>query len=233
MSKKPQQTQRIKTLNAHDLQKIMHSMNMFYPQIVLSIPRNTSKLSRLKKNCALAILDTEPEDKIAIHYDTTTRRRITGEWTSLIMKISNGQTYRLRSLSLAVENRKTISDLLVEEFQRLTQAGNTSAKVLWEKVTSVMTDSVSKNLHVEDQVAATLNSTHIPFHLLCVSHTCEVFDRGNIKVLLEAEKKLGLQEILILSFLPSSKSVTVAALQALNKLVINDGHKSSKWQAAL
>ena len=189
-----------------------------------------------EKNCALAILDTEPEDKIAIHYDTTTRRRNAGDWTSLIMKISNSLTYRLRPLSLAVENRKTISDLLVEEFQHLAQAGNTSAKVLWEKVTSVMTDSVSKNLHVEDQVAATLNSTHIPFHLLCVSHTCEVFDTGNIKVLLEAEKKLGLRETLITrmpalqSFLPSSKSVTVASLEALNKLVINNGHKSSQWQ---
>ena len=69
-----------------------------------------------------------------------------------------------------------------------------------------------------------------------MSHTCEVFDKGNIKELLEAEKKLGLREILIThmlalkSFLPSSKSVTVAALEALNNLVINNDHKSSQWQ---
>ena len=99
-----------------------------------------------------------------------------------------------------------------------------------------MTNSVSKNLHVEESVAATLNSTHIPFHLLCVSHTCEVFDRGNMAILKNAEEKLGLREKLIArmpalkSFLSAGKSVTVTALEALNKLVSNDGHVSSQWE---
>ena len=98
-----------------------------------------------------------------------------------------------------------------------------------------MTDSVSKNLHIEDLIAATLNSNHIPFHLLCVSHTCEVFDRGNMVILKELEMKIKLREAVIArmpalkSFL-INKSVTVAALEAFNKLVINDGHKSSQWE---
>ena len=66
----------------------------------------------------------------------------------------------------------------------------------------------------------------------------QVFDRGNFAVLREAEQKLGLSEILITrmpalkSFLTSS--VTLAALEALNKLVINDGHSgrclTKNWQ---
>ena len=189
-----------------------------------------------ERNCALAMLDSNPEDKVTIHYDTTTRRRIKGDWTSLIVKISNGQVFRLRPLSLAIENRETITDLLVEEFRRLSEAGKCSAKILWEKVTSLMTDSVAKNLHIEESIAATLNSTHIPFHLLCVSHTCEVFDRGNEHVLKDVEKKLGIRDALIArmpalkSFLPANKSVTIAGLEALNKLVINDGKKSSQWE---
>ena len=98
-----------------------------------------------------------------------------------------------------------------------------------------MTDSVSKNLHIEDLIAATLNSNHIPFHLLCVSHTCEVFDRGNMITLKELEMKIKLHEAVIarmpaLKTFLTNKSVTVATLEALNKLVINDGHKSSQWE---
>ena len=189
-----------------------------------------------ERNCALAIMDAEPEDDISVHYDTTQRRKIQGDWTSLIMKLSNGQSFRLRPLSLAVEDRQTITDLFVEQFKRLAVAGNSSARDLWEKVTALMTDSVAKNLHIEDSIAATLNSTHIPFHLLCVSHTCEVFDKGAIQVLKEAEILLGLREALIArmpalkSFLSGDKCITVAALEALNKVVRNDGHTSSHWE---
>ena len=55
-------------------------------------------------------------------------------------------------------------------------------------------------------------------------------------VLKEAEEKLGLRDILIAcmpalkSFLASNKSVTVTALEALSKLVTNDGHLSSQWE---
>ena len=76
-------------------------------------------------------------------------------------------------------------------------------------------------------------SDHIPFHLLCVSHTCEVFDKGNMFVLCETERKIGLRELLIShipmlrSFLSKGQSVPLAVLTAFTKLAINDGHKSS------
>ena len=42
-----------------------------------------------------------------------------------------------------------------------------SAKTLWENIDNFMTDSVPKNLEVENCVAEKLGSSHIPHHLLC------------------------------------------------------------------
>ena len=40
-----------------------------------------------KRNAALAILGSSNEDKVTIHYDTTTRRQISGEWTFIIVRL--------------------------------------------------------------------------------------------------------------------------------------------------
>ena len=189
-----------------------------------------------ERNAALAILDATDEDKITIHYDTTTRRRISGEWTSIIVRLASGNLFRMRPLTLALENRENISRLIVEVIKRLSLAtcGHASQEDLWQKVFAFMTDSVAKNLQIESQIAATLNSNHIPLHLLCVSHTCEVFDAGNISILSKHEVKLGLREKLISHMPPLKsflkKSIVLAALGALTKLSINDGHKSSMWE---
>ncbi len=77
-----------------------------------------------------------------------------------------------------------------------------------------------------------IGSSHIPLHLLCCTHTCEAFDRGNLHVLKEIETHINLKEILI-SSLPDlqsflfGKSCTEAALTAFTKLLTNTGHQSS------
>ena len=65
-----------------------------------------------------------------------------------------------------------------------------SAKLLWEKTTSIMADSVSKNLQIGDGVAKVLQSSHIPYHLPCKSQPVEAFDQSNIHVLADIEKQL-------------------------------------------
>lgn len=50
------------------------------------------------------------------------------------------------------------------------------------------------NREYKEQTANSLMAHHIPFNLLCVSHTCEVFDKGNKHVLCKIEMKIGLKE---------------------------------------
>ena len=99
-----------------------------------------------------------------------------------------------------------------------------------------MTKSVANNSLIEEQIENTLSSSHILFHLLCVSHTCEIFLKGIISVLCDTERKMGLAELLI-SLLPVSKSflfkyqsVTMAVIKTLTKLATIYGHKSSFYE---
>ena len=53
-------------------------------------------------------------------------------------------------------------------------------KLLWEETKPIMTDSVSKNLQTANGVTTVLQSSHISYHLLCMSHPVEAFDCSNI-----------------------------------------------------
>ena len=81
----------------------------------------------------------------------------------------------LRPLFFAFEDRDQIVSLIVETLNRLTVVANdpeVTAVHLWKKIDAMMTDAVSKNLKIGG-VAAMLGSHHIPYHLLCKSHTSE------------------------------------------------------------
>ena len=56
-----------------------------------------------ERNAALAVLDTVPSDVVTFHYDTTKRKRLNGEWPSLVLQFSNGRKFRLRSWLLKIE----------------------------------------------------------------------------------------------------------------------------------
>ena len=96
-----------------------------------------------------------------------------------------------------------------------------------------MTDAVFKNLKIGEGVAAKLGSNHIPYHLLCKSHTCERLDADNLTTLSIIEAKIGLRDLiakrepLLKSFLRQKKCVVEAALEALLKLVVSDGDGKS------
>ena len=183
-----------------------------------------------ERNAALALIDALPDEVMTIKYDTTSRRRLNGEWPSIILKSSSGKKYRLRSLHMSHEDRQNIVQLFIATLGRLAIASGVDKKLIWSKIGAIMTDSVSKNLGIENMIAASLSSLHIPLHLLCASHTCEVFDAGNLKVLARIEEQLNIKQK-ILSHLPSlrsflSKGVSQAAPNAFCKLTINDGSKS-------
>ena len=75
------------------------------------------------------------------------------------------------------------------------------AEDLWENITHILTDSVSKNLKIEDFVAEKLCSKHIPHHLLCKSDVAEKSIASNLDVLAAIEERVKLQQRLKLSIL--------------------------------
>jgi hypothetical protein len=108
--------------------------------------------------------------KATLHYDSTTRSRIDGEWPYLILNFmdknpDNCNMISLRPLFFAFENRQQITKLVVETLQRLaaTTQGSFSAEYMWENINAFMTDAASKNLKVESEVAGILKSDHVPY----------------------------------------------------------------------
>ena len=85
-----------------------------------------------------------------------------------------------------------------------------------------------KNLGIEKGVADMLGSSHIPYHLLCKSHTCERLDSDVLSALTEMEHKIRLkdhilsQEPRLRSFTGGCKSFVEIALIALLNLVLKE-----------
>ena len=117
----------------------------------------------------------------------------------------------------------------------LTYSHVIAAKDLWENITHIMTDSVSKNLKIEDLVAEKLSSKHAPYHLLCKSHVVEKLDASNLDVLAASEERVKLRQHLeainpaLKPFFRGKKTVVVAGIQAILMLVSygKNGNSSS------
>ena len=84
---------------------------------------------------------------------------------AIIINFSDGDDYVLCPIFFAYEDREQITELLVETYNRLAVAASVVANIvissaaLGEKTDAIMTDSVSKNLHIEDLIGEALNST--------------------------------------------------------------------------
>ena len=179
-----------------------------------------------------ALGELDPGTRVTLHFDTTSRSRIDGEWPALILNFLNKdkikcKMIRLRALFFAYEDREQITKLIVETLNRLSvaTAGEFSPKILWENIYAYMTDSVSKNLKVEYAVAEILGSSHIPIHILCKSHTCEKLDEACLSALVEVESAIKFADLItkrqpqLKSFVRQSKCVVFAALKAMLQLV--------------
>ena len=181
---------------------------------------------------ANALGNRDDETKVTLHYDTTTRSQIDGEWPSLILNFLNDDPTKcdmipLRALFFAFENREQIIKLIVETLKRLSVASGEkfSAKDLWENITCIMTDAVTKNLKIEHGVAKSLGSNHIPYHILCKSHTCEKLDEACLKALISVETEVNYAQLIIKkqpqlkSFIRQTNCISFAAIKAMLKLV--------------
>ena len=127
---------------------------------------------------ARCLSSLDDDTRCTLHFDTTGRNRVDGEWPALILNflssdIDKCQMFRLCALFFAYEDRDQIVKLIVETLQRLSVAADdehVKPKSLWGNIYALMTDAVTKNLKVEEAVARELQTEHIPLHLLCKSH---------------------------------------------------------------
>lgn len=186
---------------------------------------------------AKALISKKPCTKATLHFDTTTRSRIDGDWPSLILNFKDDDPREcrmipLRPLFFAYEDRSQIISLIVETLKRLSVAANklnVTEIDLWTQIDAIMTDAVRKNMKIGEGVAEILTSNHIPIHLLCKSHTCERLDNDNLTTLAVIESQIGLRDLILKrepmlkSFLRNTKSVVQAAMEALLKLVSVEG----------
>ena len=194
-----------------------------------------------EQSAATALNEIAPSVKVTLHYDTTSRSNIDGDWPALILIFSDRQRFPLRPLFFAYEDRVQIIRLIVETYKRLAATLNlfgVTSKSLWEKTTALMTDSVEKNLKIGEGVAEKLQSNIVPLHLLCKSHPVEAFDRSNLAVLSVIENKLAFRQSLqtinpaVRSFL-RGKSVVDCAMTSILSLVTHDKSAVTTNQAEL
>jgi len=205
-------------------------------RVVTQFKHDKSLHQEIKAASSLFSLERGSGTRVTLHYDTTSRSRIDGEWPALILNFLNDDPekcgmFRLRALFFAFEDRNQITLLITETLKRLAVAtGDESATAakLWSNIYAVMTDAVTKNLKIEEEVAKALGSSHVPLHLLCKSHTCEKFDESCINSLVEIERELSYADLLIKRqprlkpFIRQSKCVVVTAMKALLKLVSHE-----------
>ena len=60
--------------------------------------------SQMERETAIHLLNKESSVKVTVHFDSTSRSSINGEWSSLIIIFSNGQEFKLRPLFFAYED---------------------------------------------------------------------------------------------------------------------------------
>lgn len=201
-------------------------------QTIRRTKHNLAVLS--EQHCAVALLNKSYTEKAVIYYDSTTRKGVKGEWTTVSVMIGD-VLYRLRPLSLARESREHIKELFLETLKRLSLLVECKMTDIWEKIDALMTDSVNKNMEVEKLVALEIGSSHVPIHLICQSHFCESADRAVSKCLVEIEETVSLKERILenspeLSSFISNSSITIASLHAISSMV-NDTGKTSNLHA--
>ena len=109
--------------------------------------------------------------KLTPHFDANSRSKIKGDWPCLILIFLDKCRFLLRPLFFAYEDRTQIIRLIAETYRRLAATINAeelaiSTKLLWERITLIMTDSVRKNLQIGHGAAEVSQSNRSNIHVL-------------------------------------------------------------------
>ena len=61
-----------------------------------------------ENDAGVALFNNTKPNKLTLHYDTTARSNIDGEWPSLMLKFNNENSFRLRPLFFGYEDRQNL-----------------------------------------------------------------------------------------------------------------------------
>jgi hypothetical protein len=135
----------------------------------------------------------------------------------------------LPTLNISSETRQNLAELKITILHLLAVCGGVTREALWEKIDFVMTDSVSRNMLVEDIVSEALDVDHTPEHLLCQVHPPLMFNRVLTKFWSEVDSTIGPDKIFAgfcLTINTEQVSVTENWLDCLLRFVSHDfNHK--------
>ncbi|CAH1261889.1 Hypp2477 [Branchiostoma lanceolatum] len=169
------------------------------------------------------IMDCDEQVVVTYSHDGSKKQ---GAGSFSVQGITVKGRYRsLPTLSIASESRQNLADLKVAMLQILEAASGVASKTLFEKIDFVITDQTSHNFNVDELVAESLESEHIPDHLFCNVHPTLMFNRVITKLWAEIENTLGRDKIysnFLVNATTSASSVTEQALDCMTRLINHD-----------
>ena len=91
-----------------------------------------------EKEAATALYNMPDDAKSTLHFDSTQKSKIDGDWPCLILIFKNNLRFSLTPLFFAYEDRENIARLIIQTYIRLALTVTStdqavSAKDLWEK----------------------------------------------------------------------------------------------------
>ncbi|XP_034016356.1 uncharacterized protein LOC117501562 [Thalassophryne amazonica] len=163
------------------------------------------------------------EQVVVTYSDDGSKKQGAGSFS--VQGIMINGTYRaLPTMSIASESRKNLAALKLAVLEILEAASGVPSKSLFEKIDFVITDQTAHNIHVDELVAESLESEHIPDHLFCNVHPTLMFNLIT-KQWAEIENTLGRDKIysnFLVNATTTATSVTEQALDCMTRLVNHD-----------
>jgi hypothetical protein len=164
------------------------------------------------------------QQSVVTYSDDGSKKQGAGAFS--VQGITINGTYRsLPTMSIASESRENLAALKVALFNILEAASGVPAKTLFEKVDFVVTDQTAHNFKVDELVAESLDSEHVPDHLFCNVHPTLMFNRVITKQWAEIENAIGRDKIysnFLVNVTTASSSVTEQALDCMTRLINHD-----------